>query len=248
MESNALAPGWSPPRDTRFRRRILYLRHLLKGALLIRGGFPLCTLGEKNTGCGWTFSPAGLGPDSIVYSGGVGNDITFEHALVKQFGCTVHLVDPTPTGMATMKLRENQLQQLKFLPVGLAGHCGTLRFAPPLHPGEGSWFSTAEAPGAIEARCLDLATLLAQNHHQRVDLLKLDIEGAEYGVIDHLLDQRIPVGQILVEFHDGLLPGIGQRQTWGAILKLTRRGYKLIAEVGNNHTFVCPRAPVPKRS
>ena len=228
---------WSPPKNTRFRRRTLYVRHLLLSAFVVRRGPRLCSLGEKSTGCSWTFCPEGLGPESVIYSGGVGKDITFEHELVKQFGCVVHLLDPSPTGLETMKLPENQIPPLRFFPLGLAGRCGTLRFAPPFYPEEGSWFSNNDA-GGIEAECVDVATLLKRNRHDHIDLLKLDIEGAEYDVIDHLLNARVPVRQILVEFHHGLLPGIRMRQGIRATAKLMARGYKMIAEESNNYTFL----------
>src|SRR5262245_23159924 len=80
----ALTKTWVPPKDTKFRRRLIYARHLLKRALLIRRGYKLSTLGETAIGCSWTFCPEGLTRESIIYSGGVGNDISFEHALVKE--------------------------------------------------------------------------------------------------------------------------------------------------------------------
>src|SRR5437879_3205316 len=100
--------------------------------------------------------------------------------------CSVILVDPSPIGMATMELPQNKIPQLRFFPVGLAGRCGILRLAPPFTPEGDSWFSHASDSGTIEVRCLDLATLMEQNHHRHVDLLKIDIEGAEYGVIDQI--------------------------------------------------------------
>jgi len=42
---------WLPPKDTKFRRRLIYARHLLKRAFLIRRGYTLSTLGETSTGC-----------------------------------------------------------------------------------------------------------------------------------------------------------------------------------------------------
>ena len=217
---------------------MFYVRHLLMSALLVRGGYSLCTLGDNSTGCSWTFCPEGLNAESVVYSGGVGNDISFEHGLVKRFGCKVTLFDPSPTGLATMTRPENQIPQFKFLPVGLAGHCGALRLQEPLHPEEGSWFSNQVAQEGIEVRCLDLATMLVENQHRHADLLKIDIEGAEYGVIEHILKARVPVKQILVEFHDGLLPGIRRSQSLRAMFKLMARGYKLISERSNTLTFV----------
>ena len=86
--------------------------------------------------------------------------------------------------------------------------------------------------------CRELGELLEEQRHRRVDLLKMDIEGAEYGVIDQILRARLPVRQILVEFHDGILPSVGIRHTVRAVVKLMARGYKLISEVGNDYTFI----------
>lgn len=136
-----------------------------------------------------------------------------------------------------MNLPENKIPQLKFQAVGLSGANATLKLAPPPYPEEGSWFAN-NAAGTIEVPCLDIATLLKQNGHDHIDLLKLDIEGSEYGVLDHLLEKQIPVRQILVEYHHGLLPGVTISQGIRASYKLMRAGYKLIAEVGNNYTFI----------
>jgi len=218
--------------------RIRYLRYLLNKALLLRRGFPLCTLGDKSNACAWTLCPHGLGAQSVVYSAGVGKDITFEHALVERFGCQVTLLDPSPTGLQTMNLPENKIPQFKFLPIGLAGRSGRLRLAPPPRAEEGSWFASGDGEGTIEVPCRDLVSLLEEQRHRHVDLLKLDIEGAEYGVIDQILQARLPVRQLLVEFHDGILPTVGIRHSVRALVKLVVRGYKLISEVGNDHTFI----------
>src|SRR5215204_3500769 len=198
----------SPPKDTKFRRRAFFVRHLLKKAFLISRKHSLCDLGEKSTGCNWQFCADHLGPDSIVYSAGVGRDITFEHALVKRFGCSIVMVDPSPTGVATMARPENKISNFRFFAVGLGGRCGVMHLTPPIFPGEDSWFSGENVPGTIEVPCLDLSSLMKQNQHQHIDLLKLDIEGAEYEVLEQILRQRIPVRQLLVEFHDGILPGV----------------------------------------
>ena len=52
-----LTKPWVPPKDTKFRRRLIYARHLLKRALLIQRGYKLSTLGEIAIGCSWTFCP-----------------------------------------------------------------------------------------------------------------------------------------------------------------------------------------------
>lgn len=219
-----------PPAIRELRYRLFY------GALLRRGR-KLVELGNRAAGCHWVFCPDGLDARSVVYSGGVGRDVTFEHALVQRFGCDVVLFDPSPTGLETMALAENKIPQFKHHAVALAGHCGVLKFAPPQNAGEGSWFKQTGG-GTIEVESVDLKTLMERNGHERIDLLKIDIEGAEYEVLDDLLKRRLRVRQVLVEFHHQSLPGIRRGQTVRAILKMVAAGYRLLKQDGNNHTFV----------
>jgi FkbM family methyltransferase len=196
------------------------------------------TLGDTINECHWTFCPEGLNAQSIVYSGGVGNDISFEHALVKQFGCSVVMIDPSPTGLRTMSLPENQICQFRFFPVALANHNGSLSFVPPIHPEEGSWYVQPGKTGELSVPCTDLLSLMRQNHHDHIDLLKIDIEGSEYEVIENILQRRILIRQICVEYHHHLIPGIKRSQTIRSILKLAAGGYRLVDHLAGNHTFV----------
>jgi FkbM family methyltransferase len=225
----------------RFIRQLKDFRHRMFYGMLIRHNHKLITLGSRENFCSWTFCPDGLNVNSVIYSGGVGPDVTFEHGLVQQFGCNVILFDPSPPGLETMSKPENKLPQFKFHPVALAGKCGKLNFAPPLDPGGSSWFSHAAGARTLEVPCVDLSTLLQQNNHTHIDLLKIDIEGAEYDVLDDLLKRRLPVNQVLVEFHHGILHGIRRRQTIRAICKMLAAGYRLIDQEGGNHTFLSKR-------
>jgi FkbM family methyltransferase len=218
-------------------RKLRDWRHALFYGLLLDRNRSVISMGNAANGCGWQFNPTGLTSESVVYTGGVGNDITFEHALVKKYGCTVVLVDPSPTGIATMAKPENQSPHFRFFPVGLAARPGNISLSPPPNPEEGSWFAQSSGAQTIQVPCTDLRSLMAENQHSRIDLLKLDIEGSEYEVIDSLLKDRIPVRQLCVEFHHGMLPGIRRSQSIRMILRLKTRGYRLLDQDGNNHTF-----------
>jgi FkbM family methyltransferase len=221
---------------------IQYIKNLryrfFYGSLLRKAN--LLEFGNRRMGCSWCFCPDGLNKDSVVYGGGVGRDITFEQALVKHFGCNIVLFDPSPTGLETMSLPENKIPQFHFVPVGLSGSNCTLRFAPPPDLKEGSWFTDDGGAATIDVPCVDLTTLMNQNGHDRIDLLKIDIEGAEYDVIDHLLSHKLRVKQVLVEFHHNILPGIPRSKSIRYILKMVRAGYKLLKQDGSNHTFYNP--------
>lgn len=222
------------------RNHLNYLRYRIFYGALLNRNYKLITLGNQSTECSWNFHPDVLNSGSIVYSAGVGKDITFEHSLVQKFGCSVILFDPSPTGLATMALPENQIPQFKFDPVGLAGSCKVLKLSPPKWPEEGSWFKHDGSGETIEVPCEDLATLMQKHGHKHIDLLKIDIEGAEYEVLEDLLKKRLPVKQVLVEFHHGVLPGYKRSATIRTMLKMVASGYKLLDQYGTNHTFFKP--------
>lgn len=220
-----------------FTRGLKDLRYKVFYGLLLRRG-NLLELGNRATGCNWFFHPDGLDAGSIVYSGGIGRDVTFEHALVKRFGSQIVLFDPTPTGQKTINLPENKIPNFNYHPVALAGSCGELTLSQPQDENEGSWELKGGGGVTIKVPSVDLASLMQKNGHKHIDLLKIDIEGAEYGVIDHLLERRLAVKQILVEFHHQMQPDIPRSRTIRAILKLVSSGYRLLKQDGNNHTFI----------
>src|ERR1700753_2753679 len=66
----------------------------------------------------WTIITRGLGPDAIIYSGGVGEDITFEQELIRRFGVRIHIFDPSPVAPGTIAAAN--LPALAFKPLALA--------------------------------------------------------------------------------------------------------------------------------
>lgn len=73
--------------------------------------------------------------------------------------------------------------------------------------------------------------------HTHVDLLKIDIEGAEYGVLEAIMESGVQIRQIAVEFHNGVLPGIPRKLTIRTLIKLYRYGYRIVHKGGSNHTL-----------
>jgi len=214
------------------------LRYRIFYALVLRKRADLATLCAIDSICPWTICTTGLNRTSVVYSGGVGSDISFEHELVKKFGCNVVLLDPSPTGKRTMELAENKIPQFTYIPSALAARSGSLRLAPPLDASGDSWYSAEDGRAKVEVPCTDLATLMARNDHEHIDLLKLDIEGSEYEVLQSILKHSIPIRQICVEYHHGILPGIRRSHSIRSMLSLMARGYKLVKQEGLNHTFI----------
>jgi hypothetical protein len=118
--------------------------------------------------------------------------------------------------------------------VGLAADNGVVEFSVPSHPSEGSYSVAREGLERVRFECWNLQKIMRTNGHVAIDLLKMDIEGFEYDIIDRFLEERIPVWQLCVEFHPWLKPN----RTLKTIAKLHMAGYRIIHKHRGDHTFV----------
>lgn len=174
---------------------------------------------------GWNLWPEPLDEASVVYSLGVGEDVSFDLSLIERFGLTVHAFDPTPRS-ADWVARQKLPPSFRFHPVGVYDRDGTLELFPPANAAHVSCsvVPAAAAGVPIEVPVRRLSTLLGELGHPRIDLLKMDIEGAEYAVLRDLLASGVTVGQLLVELHHRF-PSIGVARSRAAIAELRRAGF-----------------------
>jgi FkbM family methyltransferase len=188
---------------------------------------------------GWTVATAaGLGPGSNVYSVGVGEDISFDLALINAFGCSIAAFDPTPRSIAWASAQKVP-DELHFYPWGLGGSDGTMSFSPPRDPRHASYSAVSNSGSSIQCEVYRLSTIMTKLRHVQLDLVKMDIEGAEYDVIEDMQGTKVRPRQLLVEFHHGLY-GIGIQKTKSAISQLKSLGYKCfsISPTGREYSFV----------
>jgi len=193
--------------------------------------------------CAWTIFAPAFGAGSRVVSAGAGRDISFEQALVARWGARVLLLDPSPTGQETLKAPGTVRTGIEYLPMGLADKPGLYSFGAPAVEGEGSYFMKESADASeIRLRCTSLSALVAEQGIENAALLKLDIEGSEYGVLDDLVRHHAGTfAQIAVEFHHRL-PGMNvMRQRWRTawmMLRLRAAGFRCVFKVGGDFLFV----------
>ena len=192
-------------------------------------------------GAAWSICPTDLGRDSVVYSVGIGTDISFDLALIERYGVTVHAFDPTPRSIDWLRMQ--QLQALfRWQQVGLAAYDGEASFFPPDNP---SFISHTMLPrpaagdGMIRVDVRRVSTLMRNLGHARLDLLKMDIEGAEYDVVDDILASGVKVTQLLIEFHHRF-PDVSIDRTRQAVTKLNAAGYRIFAvsDTGEEYAFI----------
>lgn len=194
---------------------------------------------------GWHYIPELLGPDSLVYSLGVGDSIDLDMDLINHFSLTVHTFDPTPYSeewISSLELPAN----LVFHPWAAAGEDGSLRLYRRINKrGKKSqvmWTAEGDAgDGAdfIDAPAYTIRSMMEKLGHERIDVLKIDVEGAEYEILDSLGEaDKLPT-QLLVEYHHRF-PGIGKQRTATSIASLRTLGYQIfsISETGREIGFL----------
>lgn len=175
--------------------------------------------------------------DAIIYSGGIGKDITFELELIAQFNCSVYIFDPSPTGQNTINNIINLPSKLHYYPIALSKTDGMVKFSYPKNIEEGSYTIKRENDNnIINFTCNRLSTLVGNNNHNEIELLKIDIEGFEYEVLEDMINNKLKVRQICVEFHH-FFENIQKAKTKKMIKLLENKGYVLYHKKGTDYSF-----------
>jgi FkbM family methyltransferase len=193
-----------------------------------------------DSGNEWVICPVYINSESVFYSFGAGMNISFDTEMEEKFGLKVCLFDPTPKSIKFVK--EQKLNpNYVFEEIGIADFTGNASFYLPLNPEYVS--ATIEkqndSQNSVEVRVERLSEIMVRNKHNFIDLIKMDIEGAEYDVIDDILKSGIKIGQLLVEFHHRF-PKIGIKKTRDTIKKLRNAGFALfyVSDTGEEFSFI----------
>lgn len=184
----------------------------------------------------WGVVDDSLDESSVVYSFGVGEDISFDLKLIEQFKCSIHAFDPTPRSQKWFKTN-NSSENIIFHTYGLSGSNNTIKLYEPSNDKYVSYSvmnKGLRGGGYIEAKVKNLSTIMTSLDHDHVDLLKMDIEGSEYDVIDSLCDNLIIPNQLLIEFHHRF-SGVGIKKTKRALSQLAGLGYKIFYVSNRGH-------------
>jgi len=190
---------------------------------------------------GWDVAVDFVNEKSIVYSFGLGDDASFDSALIETFGVMVHAFDPTPRAIEWLA-KQSLSPKFKFYDYGLANMDGSLSFNP---PEDASWVSytvldrPTTAKQAVNLPVKRLSTIMRDLGHSKIDVLKMDIEGSEYAVIEDMQRASIYPTQILIEFHHRF-PSVGVQKTKRAVSNLRKMGYYLfsVSNTGEDFCFV----------
>lgn len=180
---------------------------------------------------GFYVNPLLLNESSIVYSFGIGQDISFDLAIINNHNCKVFGFDPTSKSIAWVK-SQNFPPNFHFEGIGIGKSTSKAIFNLPKNESyvSGSLYqhSFVDTHNAVEVQLSSFQDIINRYKHHRIDVLKMDIEGAEYDVIDNILHAPVHISQILLEIHERFFDD-GKSKTEMLLQKLRKNGYKLFA-------------------
>lgn len=187
---------------------------------------------------GWWIATDGLKDKPlIVFSFGLGEDISFDTKIMQMYDCKVFGFDPTPKSIKyieSMNL-DNRFNLYKY---ALSNHNGILTFNLPENEKHisGSLEDIA-SNNKIDVVCKDLKTICEETEINEIDILKMDIEGSEYKVVEDIIKSKIFPRQILIEYHH-FFDSFSNKNTIESIELLLENGYYLFHIDGYNYSFL----------
>jgi len=203
-----------------FEQRLRAVRPEAKGAVV--------HLGSEYGG--WTV-PDGLIDDTwTCWCVGAGSDVSFDLALIERFGARVRSFDPFHIFREQAEEKADGSPRYSFHELAIATADGPLTM----------WGAQDEVLGSVSAENLygvqssfvrpgrTLASLKAELGDARIDLLKLDVEGSEYDVLDHTDLDELGVKVLCVELHHT----VGPERALALFGRLRSEGFQVVHRAG----------------
>jgi FkbM family methyltransferase len=206
-----------------------------------------------------------LNENSIVYSAGVGEDISFDILLQKKYNCKIFLIDPTVKSIkhysevieyynsnktingniqkdyySCIENSKPNFEKMSYIDIGLWKENTILKFYKQTNENyvSQSLIDNMFGESYDIVKVDSIKNIMKLNNHSEIELLKLDIEGAEVVVLEQMLNDNIHPKIICVEFDLLLKNKDENNDTLKIIDKLKGCNYSILTNDNWNITFV----------
>lgn len=177
-----------------------YHIHRVKGTLINLGG-------DKSDVYGVYTVMDSIPSNACIVSAGLGTNTNFEEDAIKKYrDANVYAFDPTPKSIEYVK-KAGSLQKeerFHFFPYGISKTDGREIFYLPADDTAVSCSTIKNMYSSkknIEVEMRSFKSILELIQVKRIDILKLDIEGTEFVIIEDILNSGIEIKQICLEIH-----------------------------------------------
>lgn len=181
---------------------------------------------------GWMINPDLIKEGTFVVSAGIGEDISFDQYLIDKKNCKIIGIDPTPKSHQYIENFVN-LKNFELIKKALSSEDEQIlkmfKNKNPNHVSE-SIFDTHSSVNFFDSYyCETISLNKIFEQYKNISVVKMDIEGSEYDVINSI--EWIPesVRQFCVEFHH-FCTNKTIDDTKNCILKINNLGFKNFIE------------------
>lgn len=198
--------------------RLIVLYHMLEGEHIYRvkcqKKMKTSFWGSKMDG-GFAVVPKKLGKKPLIFTFGIGENLTFSEAAYRETQAEIWAFDPTPCSIDFIQKSELMINgNIQFMPVGLADKDGEMDFFLPIDSDRvdnsaSAFLHSKTKEQTITVPVRSFTSIVRQVEEKRgkqidtIDIVKMDIEGSEFGVLHDMINSEVidKVGQICVEVH-----------------------------------------------
>ncbi|MDH4197661.1 MAG: FkbM family methyltransferase [Candidatus Aminicenantes bacterium] len=180
---------------------------------------------------------------SVAIDVGTGCDPDFSKHLMTNYNMECFAVDPTLKHAAALRQLETEQPLFHYLPLAVGPRNGAADFHESQVNVSGSFLKqhrniVNDPVETYPVEMVTLAELLRRVAKRPVGIVKLDLEGYEYGVLfalDKAATAEVP--QMIVEFHHDTVAGISWQETARAIRHVRSLGFKSFVYNGRDCLF-----------
>lgn len=196
----------------------------------------------------WGIDKSALSDNPTAIIAGLSDAISFEEKLLKLTDINIIALDPTPaTAQFAQSLADNYPERFRFFINALGTADGEKDFfASKNSQGETDYiYATPDAGDCLEKYAVSVRSvesLMKQHNIDVLDLLKIDIEGEEYAVLEDLMRNNVKINQIAVEYHYRFYKN-GIRKTLDTHQMLLGNGYRIALRTPWCEEFLYIREP-----
>jgi FkbM family methyltransferase len=161
-----------------------------------------------------------LREDSVVFDlGGYHGD--FAASMVERYNCHVHVFEPMPEFARMCATRFAGNSKVRVLPFGLSSTNGEFRISAAADGSSIVRSNAATESIAVQVRAF--AEYVNEAGVDKIDLMKINIEGGEYDVLPHVIAQGWigRIAHLQIQFHDFVEGHLAKRDAIRAQLAAT---------------------------
>jgi FkbM family methyltransferase len=182
--------------------------------------------------------------ESVVIDAGCSYQADFSLCLMKRYGVRAIGVDPTRKHQdALRRIEVEHPGRFSHVPWAIAATDGTLTFHESRVNESGSLFDDHvnvlhDQTTRYDVEAVTLGTLVSRLGLRRVEILKLDLEGAEYELLERLtLHDLEPFRQLFVEFHHHAVAHVDEADTRRLVKRVADFGFRTFSVDDHNYLF-----------